>query len=48
VGKPEGKRPLEKLYVDHRILLKRILEKWDFRVWFGLNSLMIGSSEGLL
>jgi hypothetical protein len=36
VGKPEGKRPLEDLDVGGRIILERILERYDGVVWTGL------------
>jgi hypothetical protein len=29
VGKPEGRRPLERPTMDGRIILNCILEKWD-------------------
>jgi hypothetical protein len=29
VGKPEGKRPLEDLGIDGRIILKCVFEKWE-------------------
>jgi hypothetical protein len=29
VGKPEGKRPLEDLGIDGRVILKWIFKKWD-------------------
>jgi hypothetical protein len=43
VGKPEGKRPLDK--PRHRwgggIILSRIFRKWDVGVWTGLSWLRI-------
>jgi hypothetical protein len=42
VGKPEGRRPLEKS--RHRW----ILERWDGVVWAGLIWLRIGINGGLL
>jgi hypothetical protein len=39
---------LEHLGVDERILLKRILKKWDGESWSGLLWLRIGTFDGLL
>ena len=35
VGKPEGKRPLGRLDVDGRIILRWIFRKWDVGAWTG-------------
>jgi len=35
IGKPEKRDHLEDLCVDGRIILKRILKKWDGRIWTG-------------
>jgi hypothetical protein len=35
VGKTEGKRILQHLYVDGRIILKQMLKKWGGWVWTG-------------
>jgi hypothetical protein len=37
VGNHEGKRPLEDIGVDGRIVLKWIFRKWDGEAWTGLN-----------
>jgi hypothetical protein len=42
VGKPEGKRPLE------RPRLRLILERWDWVIWTGLVWLWIGIGGALL
>jgi hypothetical protein len=36
VGKPEGKRPLGRLVVGGRIILKWMCKKLDGQVWTGL------------
>jgi len=43
VGKPEGKNHLENQTVDGRIILKRIIRKWDLGVWTGFIWLRIGT-----
>jgi hypothetical protein len=48
VGKPEGKRPLGDPGVDGRIILKRILRKWNVGVWTGLSWLRIETGCGHL
>ena len=48
VGKPEGKRPLEILSVDGRIILKWIVTKQDVRLWTGFICLRILNTSGLL
>jgi hypothetical protein len=35
VGKPEGKRPLEDVDIDGKIILQCISGKWGERVWTG-------------
>ena len=35
VGKPEERDNLEELGADEMIILKRILKKWDGRIWTG-------------
>jgi hypothetical protein len=44
--KPEGKRTWETCY--DRILLKRILIKWELRVWTGFVWLKMWSGGGLV
>jgi hypothetical protein len=47
VGKPEGKRPLERPRLDGKIILKLIFTKWGGGMdWNDL--LRIGTSGGLL
>jgi hypothetical protein len=48
VGKPEGKRPLERLGVDGRIILRWIFRMWDVGVWTGLGWLRIATGGGSL
>jgi hypothetical protein len=48
VGKPEERDHLEDLCVDGRIILKRILKKWDGRIWTGFIWLRIETGRGLL
>jgi hypothetical protein len=43
IGKPEGKRPLGKPFVDGRIILKRILGKQVGFIW-----LRVGTDGRLL
>jgi hypothetical protein len=35
VGKPEGKRPLQKLGADGKIILEWMSEKWGEKLWTG-------------
>jgi hypothetical protein len=42
VGKPEGRRPLERPGVDGTIILRWIFRKWDVGVWTGLSWFRIG------
>ena len=46
VGIPEGKLHLENLGVYRKIILKRMLKKWD-RAWTGLIWLGMGTGGGL-
>jgi hypothetical protein len=48
VGKPEGKRPLEDLGVDEKIILEWVLGKQGGKVWARFIWLRIGTSGGLL
>jgi hypothetical protein len=48
VGKPEGKRLLGRRSADGRIISKRILAKWCWRMWTGFICLRIGTSGGFL
>jgi hypothetical protein len=48
VGKPEGKRPLEKLRCRWEEILRWIFRKWDVRVWTRSSWLMIGTGSGHL
>jgi hypothetical protein len=48
VGKPEGRKHLVDRGVDGRIILKRMLEKWDGGVWTGSICLRTGTGGGLL
>jgi hypothetical protein len=47
VGRPEGRRSLGDPGIDGRIILKRVLKKWD-GAWTGLSWLRIGTGDGLL
>ena len=48
VGKHDGKRHLEDLGVDGRIMLKRIFKQWEGEAWTGLISLRMGTGGCLL
>jgi hypothetical protein len=48
VGKTEGKRHLEDLGVDVRIIWKRIFRKYDGESWTELMWIRIGTGGGLL
>ena len=48
VGKPEGRNHLEDPGVDGRIILRRIIRKWDVGVWTGLIWLRLGTGCGHL
>jgi hypothetical protein len=48
VGRSDGRRHLEDLGVDGRIILKRIFKKWDWEAWTGLLWLRIGTDGGRL
>jgi hypothetical protein len=48
VGRPEGRRPLERPRHRWRIILKWIFKKWDGGTWSGLIWLRIGTGGGLL
>jgi hypothetical protein len=48
VGKPEGKRPLQRPKHRQGIILQQILKKWDVRVWTGFSWLRMESSGRLL
>ena len=41
-GRYEGKKPLVRLGVDGRVVLKSVFKKWDVRVWTGSSWLRIG------
>jgi hypothetical protein len=47
MGKPEGKKPLERPRSGW-IILKWIIEGWDVVVWTGFIWLRIGTNAGLL
>jgi hypothetical protein len=48
VGKSEGKRPLGRLDVDGRIILKWTLGKQGLGMWIGFMLLRIETGGGLL
>jgi hypothetical protein len=48
MGKPEGKRPVGRLEIGGKIILKWILEGYDSVVSAGFIWLRIGTSGGLL
>jgi len=43
VGSPEGKSHLQDPDMDGRIILRRIVKKWDVRAWTGSMCLRIGT-----
>jgi len=45
VGKPEGKRPLGRIVVDGRILIRWIFRTLDAGVWNGSSWLRIGTGS---
>jgi hypothetical protein len=48
VGKHEGKRPLRRLSIDGRIVLKWILGKQGWKLWIGFIWHKTGTSGSLL
>jgi hypothetical protein len=48
VGKPEGKRPLEKPRRRWEIIVRWIFRKWDVRVWTGSSWLRTRTGGGHL
>jgi hypothetical protein len=46
VRKHGGKRPLEDLVVDGRLILKMALMKWSRRAWAGFICRRIGTNDG--
>jgi len=46
VGKLEGKRPLGRLGLEGKIILRWIFRKWDLGTWTGLRWLRIGRGGG--
>jgi hypothetical protein len=48
VGKPGGKRPLERPRNRRRYNIKIIFKKWDWETWTGLICLRIGTGGGRL
>jgi hypothetical protein len=48
VGKPEGKRPLEKSRCRWEDNINVIFRKWDVGVWTGSSCLRIGAGGGHL
>jgi len=46
VGKPEGKRPLERPRRRWEDILSWIFRKWDVGVWTGWSWLRIGTGGG--
>jgi hypothetical protein len=48
VRKPKGKKLLEELGIDERIILQWILEKQGGKVWIGFIWLRIGTNSRLL
>jgi hypothetical protein len=48
VGKPEGKRPLERPKHDGTIILRWIFGKWDVGIWTVSSWLRIGTGGGHL
>jgi hypothetical protein len=45
---PKGRGNMEDLVIDGRMILRRILQKQDVRVWTGFVWLRIGISGGLV
>ena len=48
VGKPEGRRPLERPGVDGCIILGWISRRWDVGIWTGLDWTRIETGGGRL
>jgi hypothetical protein len=48
VGKPEGRRPLERPGVDGKIILRWIFRKWKVGLWTGLSWFKMGTVGGQL
>jgi hypothetical protein len=48
VGKPEGRNHLEDLIVGGRVILKWLVEKFDFVMCIGFIGFRIGTSGRLL
>jgi hypothetical protein len=47
VGKPEGKRPLENLGLDGKIILKWDFGKWGGKLWTRCIWHRMGTNDGL-
>ena len=48
VWRPDGKRLLEDIGIDIRIILKWILKKWDEITWTGFLWLRTGTAFGII